>query len=238
MLKQLSRLERTRNIVILGFAILMAVSLVIFYAPGRNASTLDPSKNTEVVAKVGSARITVADLARIRENYTQMLGGRMSLAQLGGNKRFLDGLISKEVVSQEAQRLGLGASDAELAEKIRKQFSDASGQFVGFERYKESVTARYGDVEQFEDELRDEIAQEKLRAFVSASVNVSDAEVQEEYSRRNTTFDVSYVAVSADKLAEKIQPGHDKRRSYYESHKTDYRYREPQKKVRYIFIDT
>jgi len=238
MLKQLSRLERTRNIVILGFAILMAVSLIVFYAPGRNASTLDPSKNTEVLAKVGSARITVADLARIRENYAQMLGGRMSLAQLGGNKRFLDGLISKEVISQEAERLGLGASDAELADKIRKQFSDASGQFVGFDRYKESVTARYGDIEKFEDELRDDIAQEKLRAFVSASVNVSDAEVQEEYSRRNTTFDVSYVALSADKLAQKIQPSDDELRSYYESHKTDYRYLEPQKKVRYIFIDT
>lgn len=238
MLKQLSRLERTRNIVILGFAVLMAVSLIVFYAPGRNASTLDPSRNTEVIAKVGSARITVADLTRIRENYTQMLGGRMSLAQLGGNKRFLDGLISKEVISQEAERLGLGASDAELADKIRKQFSDASGQFIGFERYKESVTARYGDLEKFENEMRGDIAQEKLRALVSASVNVSDAQVQEEYSRRNTSFDVSYVAVSADKLAEKIQPGDDELRSYYESHKTDYRYLEPQKKVRYLFINT
>src|SRR5215217_8826111 len=238
MLKQLSRLERTRNIVIVGFAILMAVSLVFFFAPSRNASNLDPSRNTEVVAKVGSGRITVADLARIRENYAQMLGGRMSLAQLGGNKRFLDGLISKQVISQEAARLGLGASDAELAEKIRKQFSDASGTFVGFDRYKESVTARYGDLEKFEDDIRDEIAQEKLRAFVSASVNVSDAEVEKEYKRRNTTFDVSYIAVSADKLAEKIQPGDDELRSYFESHKTDYRYLEPQKKVRYVFLDT
>ena len=238
MLKQLGRLEKTRNIVILGFAILMAVSLIVFYAPGRSASNIDPARNTEVVAKVGSARITVAELARIRENYAQMLGGRMSLAQLGGNKRFLEGLISKHVVSQEAERLGLGASDAELADKIRKQFSDASGQFVGFERYKESVTARYGDIEQFENEVRADIAQEKLRAFVSASVNVSDAEVQEEYTRRNTSFDVSYIAVSADKLAEKIQPSDDELRSYYESHKTDYRYLEPQKKVRYVFIDT
>src|SRR6185436_653121 len=105
------------------------------------------SRNTEVVAKVGSNSITIADLARVRENYAQMFGGRVNLAQLGGNKRFLDGMISKLVISQEARRLGLGASDAELAERIRKQFSDASGNFVGFERYKESVTARYGDIE-------------------------------------------------------------------------------------------
>jgi peptidyl-prolyl cis-trans isomerase D len=238
MLKQLGRLERTRNIVILLFAVLMAVSLVIFYAPGRSASNLDPTKNTEVVAKVGSARITVADVARIRENYAQMFGSRINLAQLGGNKRFLDSLISKLVISQEAERLGLGASDAEVAEKIRKQFSDASGTFVGYDRYKESVTARYGDIGKFEDEIRDEIAQEKLRAFVSASVNVSQAEVEEEYKRRNSNFDVSYVALSTDKLAEKIQPSDDELRSYYESHKTEYRYLEPQKKVRYVFIDT
>jgi peptidyl-prolyl cis-trans isomerase D len=238
MLKQLGRLERTRNIVILLFAVLMAVSLVIFYAPGRTASNVDPTRNTEVVAKVGSASITIADVARIRENYAQMFGSRISLAQLGGNKRFLDGLISKQVISQEAARLGLSASDTELAERIRKQFADASGSFIGFDRYKESVTARYGDIEKFENDMRDEIAQEKLRAFVSASVNVSDAEVEKEYQRRNSSFDVSYIALSTDKLATKIQPSDDELRSYYDSHKTDYRYLEPQRKIRYVFIET
>jgi peptidyl-prolyl cis-trans isomerase D len=238
MLKQLARLERTQKTIILGFAVLMAVSLVVFYAPGRSASNLDPSKNTEVVAKVGSAKVTVADLAQTRENYRQMFGGRISLAQLGGNKRFLEGLISKHVIAQEAARLGLGASDAELAAKIRKDFADASGVFIGIDRYKESVTARYGDIEKFENEVRDQIAQEKLRAFVSASVNVSDDEVQEEYKKRNTSFDVSYVVVSADKLAEKISPSDDELRAYYDSHKNDYRYTEPQKKIRYVFINT
>lgn len=238
MLKALGRLERTRNIVILLFAILMAVSLVIFYAPGRNASSLDPSKNTEVVARVGSRTVTIADVARVRENYARMFGSRINLAQLGGNKRFLDGIIGRHVIAQEAERLGLGASDAELADKIRKRYADASGNFVGFDRYKEIVVSQYGDVESFENEIRDEIAQEKLRAFVTASVNVSDAQVEEEYKRRNTSFDVSYIALSADKLAEKIQPSDEELRSYYDSHKTDYRFLEPQKKVRYVYIDT
>lgn len=238
MLKALGRLERTRNIVILLFAILMAVSLVIFYAPGRSSTTLDPTKNTEVVAKVGSRHITIADVARVRENYARMFGDRINLAQLGGYKRLVDGLIGRHVIAQEAERLGLGASDAEVAEKIRKRYADASGNFVGLDRYKEIVVSQYGDVESFENEIRDEIAQEKLRAFVTASVNVSDAEVVEEYNRRNSSFDVSYIALSADKLAEKVQPSDDELRSYYESHKTDYRYLEPQKKVRYVFINT
>src|SRR6266478_66431 len=237
MLKQLGRLERTRNIIILGFAVLMAVSLIVFYAPGRTARNIEPSKNTEIVAKVGSDQVTVADIEQVRENYQQMFGGRISMAQLGCNTRFLEGLISKHVIAQEATRLGLGASDAEVADKIRKQFSDASGQFVGIDRYKESITARYGDVERFERDLRDEIAQEKLKAFVSASLKVSDEEVQADYQRKNTSFDVNYVVVSADKLAEKLQPTDEELRSYYDSHKTDYRYLEPQKKVRYLYID-
>ncbi|HEU4511307.1 MAG TPA: peptidyl-prolyl cis-trans isomerase [Pyrinomonadaceae bacterium] len=237
MLKQLRRFERTRNIVILLFAIVMAVSLIVFYAPGRSATKLDPLRNTEVVAKVGSARVTVADVARVRENYAQMFGGRFNVAQLGGYKSLLDTVIRRHVVAQEAERLGLGASDAELADRIRKQFS-TSGQFVGLDRYKEIVISQYGDVETFEDNMRAEIAQEKLRTFVTASVNVSDAEVEAEYKKRNSTFDVSYIAVSEEKLAEKIQPGDEELRSYYESHKNEYRYNEPQRKVRYVYVET
>lgn len=237
MLKQLRRFERTRNIVILLFAIVMAVSLIVFYAPGRSATKLDPLRNTEVVAKVGSARVTVADVARVRENYAQMFGGRFNVAQLGGYKSLLDTVIRRHVIAQEAERLGLGASDAELADRIRKQFS-TSGQFVGLDRYKEIVKSQYGDVETFENNMRAEIAQEKLRTFVTASVNVSDAEVEEEYKRRNSSFDVSYIALSEEKLAEKIQPGDEELRSYYESHKNEYRFNEPQRKVRYVYIET
>ena len=237
MLKQLSRLERTRSIIIIGFAVLMAISLVVFYAPGRNTTILDPSRNTTTVAKVNGEEITVAEVSRLKENYMQMFGGQMSMAQLGGYKRFVDGLIRDRVVAQEAARLGLAASDAEVSEKIRKRFTDASGQFVGFEKYKQSVSARYGDIEAFERTVRDEIAQEKLRAFVTASVKVSDDEVQEDYKRNNTMFDLSYAVLSADKLAEKIQPADDELKSYYDQHKDDFRINEQQKKVRYIFVD-
>ncbi len=235
MLKQLGRLERTRNIVILGFAVLMAVSLIFFYAPGRTASTIDPTKNTEPVAKVGSDHITVAELARRRDSMMQAYGPQ--LASLGSSRIFLDGLIKGRVIVQEAERLGLGVGDAELRERLEKQFTDASGRFVGFDRYKESIVARYGDIESYENEMRNMIAQEKLRAFVTASVNVSDDEVREEYKRRNTAFDVGYISLTADKLAEKIQPSDEELRAYYDSHKTDYRYLEPQRKVRYVFIN-
>lgn len=237
MLKQLSRLERTRSLIIVAFAVMMAVSLVIFYAPGRNSAATPPAKNTDVLAKVGRDEITVADLARYKENLQKQLNGQFNLAQLGSDRRFLDTLIQGRVVSQEAERLGLGASDREVAERIRMQFKDPGGQFVGEDRYKEIVAANYGDIVAYERELRDRIAEEKLRAFITAGVRVSPEEVQDDYKRKNTTFSLTYVPVAADKLAAKIQPSDQDLHAYFDQHKAEYHLNAPQKKVRYLFID-
>jgi peptidyl-prolyl cis-trans isomerase D len=243
MLKQLSRLERTRNLVIVAFAIIMAGSLVLFYAPGRNSANVAPAVSPEVLAKVSGDEITVGDLVTRKENLQQNLlqrfGSQLSLAQLGyTDKRFLDELINERVVAQEAARLGLAASDAEVADAIRKEFRDpSSGQFMGLDRYKEIVAANYGGVQQYEKQVRDSIAAEKLRAFITAGVSVSDEEVQDDYKRQNTTFDLVYVPVTADALAQKIQISDEDLRAYYNDHKTDYRIPEPQKKVRYLFIN-
>ena len=246
MLKQLRNLKHTRNIVIIGFVVFMAVSLVIFYKPGGSGSSIEPSRNTTIVAKVNGEEITVADIAQLKDNYLQMLGGQMSLAQLGGNKRFLDGLIRDRVVSEEAARLNLAASREELKDRLFKQFTDPAGKFVfadassgkvDVKKYQDAVNSRYGGVERFERNIRDAIAQEKLRAFVTASVTVSPEEVQNEYKRKNTEFDLTYVAIDADKLAEKMQPADSDLRAYYEQHKNNYRIDEPQKKIRYVFID-
>lgn len=237
MLKLLRKAKVTSKIIIWAFAIVMAVSLIVFYAPGRSATKLNPLRNTEVVAKVGSASVTVADVARVRENYAQMFGSRFNVAQLGGYKSLLDTVIRRHVIAQEAERLGLGASDAEVASRIRKQFRGA-GNVVEDSRIEEVVKAQYGDLDTFTNLMRAEIAQDKLRSFVTASVNISDAEVEAEYKKRNSTFDVSYIALSEEKLAEKIQPSDEELRSYYESHKNEYRYNEPQRKVRYVYIET
>lgn len=236
MLRQFSRLEKTRSLIIIGFAAVMAISLVFFWTPARNPLTTDLTQSTEVLARVGSDKVTVGDLATLKENYAQMFGGQINLAQLGGDRRFLDSLIRERIIAQEAERLGLGASDAEVAEAIRKRFSDG-GKFVGFERYREAVASRYGGIARFERQVRDQIAADKLQAFVTAAISISDLDVQEEYKRKNTSFDLVYVVLTPGRLAENLQPSEEDLRAYYESHKTDYQIQVPQKKVRYVFIE-
>jgi len=245
MLKQLRRFERTSKILILGFVALMAVSLVLFFRPNSGSNQVEATKSTEVLATVAGDDITVGDLAQLRAQYMQMLGGQMSLAQLGGDQRLLDGLIRDRVVTAEANRLSLGASDAEVSERIVKQYSNPDGKFLftdasgkpDIKKYMESVVAQHGDVAKFEHSVAGTIAREKLEAYVTASVRVSEDEVREDYKRKNTTFDLTYVVVSVDKLAEKIQPTDAELKAYYEQHKAEYQFKMPQKKIRYVFID-
>lgn len=245
MLKQLGRLERTRSIIIVGFAVLMAVSLIVFYAPGRNTNYLEPSKNTDVVAKVNGAEVTVADVALQKEAVQSRYGGQISLAQLGlTNESILEGVIQKKIIEQEAARLSLAPSQAEVAAEIRKQFRDpATGQYVNLdpdkdpERYRQIAASQSGDVERFEQQFHDQLAYRNLKAFITSSVAVSDAEVEDNYRRETTTLNLTYVVVSPEKLAEKITVSDDELRAHYEQHKTDYRIDEPQKKVRYLYIN-
>jgi peptidyl-prolyl cis-trans isomerase D len=245
MLKQLSKFERTSKVLILGFVALMAVSLVLFFRPNSGSSGIEPTKSAEVVATVGGEDITLGEFATQKQNLQMnfaRFGGQISLTQMGyTDEKILDGLIQKKIAVQEARRLGLEASAAEVNERIRKTFSDAAGKLTLLDASGKLDMAKYqqrvGDVAAFERDVAEDIAREKLEAFVAASVRVSEDDVQSEYKKKNTTFDLTYVIVSASKVADKIQPTDDELKAYYDQHKNDYNILVPQKKIRYLFID-
>lgn len=245
MLKQLSRLERTRNILILTFVAVLALSLVLFFRPGGSGARVDPTKSTEVLAVVGSEKITVGDFALQKQNLQQQFarfGGQISLTRMGySDEKILGDLISNRVVTQEAERLGLGASESEIRERIANLFRDPSGKFLLVDAAGKFDMAKYqervGDIAVFERGVAAEIAREKLEAFVTAGVHVSEDKVREDYKRKNTALDLTYVAVTQSKLAEKMQPSEQELKNYYEQHKANYRIDSPQKKIRYVFID-
>jgi peptidyl-prolyl cis-trans isomerase D len=245
MLKQLSKFERTSKVLILGFVALMAVSLVLFFRPGGGSSAIDPSKSSEVVATVGGEDITLGELATQKQNLQMQFsrfGGQISLTRMGyTDDKILDGLIQRKIAVHEARRLGLDASPAEVNDRIRKTFSDAAGKLTLVDSNGKLDMAKYeqrvGDVAAFERGVAEDIAREKLEAFVGASVRVSEEDLQADFKKKNTTFDLTYVVVSSAKLAEKIQPTDDEMKEYFEKHKTDYNILVPQKKIRYVFIN-
>src|SRR6476646_687351 len=100
MLKFFSRLERTRNLVLLFFAVFMAASLVFFYAPTRNTVSENIAQSNETVAKVGGENITVGEVVTQKESFGRRFGSTRAIP----SKYLIDGIIRERMVRVEANR--------------------------------------------------------------------------------------------------------------------------------------
>jgi peptidyl-prolyl cis-trans isomerase D len=233
MLKFISRLEKTRNFVLLAFAVLMVASLVFFYAPQQNIPTENLLRSDETAATVSGETITVGEVARQKESFSRFTQGRPYPAKL-----ILNSLIGSRIARVEAERLGLTASDKEVADAIREQFKPVDGKPFDQKVYEENITNQYGSIAAFEQTVRDDISANKLRAFITSAVTVSEEEVLKDYQRKNAKFDLSYVAVTSADLAKSIAPSDEDLRDYFEKNKAAYYISVPQKKIRYVFLNT
>lgn len=233
MLKFFTRLEKTRNFVLLLFAILMVGSLVFFYTPSSNTTLANLSQSEEVAASVSGHTITVGEIVRQKENMSMFNRGQSTPA-----KMVLDGMIGSRIARVEAERLGLTASDAEVAARIRETNKPADGKPFDQALYEQNVIESYGNIAAYEQNVRDDVSSQKLNAFLTSGVTVSEQEVLEDYQRRNAKFDVNYVSVNSADLAKKITPTDAELRDYFEKNKQSYYVSVAQKKIKYVFINT
>ena len=233
MLKFFKRMERTRNFVLLIFAIVMVLSLILFYAPTQDNIQTNLGRSEEPVAKVGSEYVTVGELVTQQQALASRFGGRGLPA-----KTLLDGLIRSRIARIEAEKLGLRASDAEVAQNIRDQFKTEDGKPFDQARYERIATEQAGSVANFERQIRDDLSAQKLQAFISSGVSVSEEEVIDDYKRSNSKFDLTYIPISVADLAQTIKPTDQELNAYFEQNKKNYYISTPQKKIRYLFLNT
>ena len=235
MLKFFSRLEKTRNFVLLAIAVVMVLSMVFFGASqlGFTDPNANLSKSTETAAVVGSEKITVGELVTQKQSLGQMYGNSSIPV-----KFLIDGAVRERMVRVESNRLGLTPSDSEVAEQIREQFKSAEGKPLDLKNYEQIVTEQYGSVKAYEQSVRDQLAGQKMQAYITAGVSLSETEILDSFKRKNTKFDLSFVTVNATDLASSLKPTDDELKAYFEQNKKNYYVGMPQKKIRYIFVNT
>jgi peptidyl-prolyl cis-trans isomerase D len=233
MLKFFKRMERTRNFLIILFAVILVASLIVFGALSGNQVNADLSRSNDAVATVGSETITIGDVVTQQQQMQQLQRGQTLPANM-----MIDGMIREKLVKIEAERLGLTASDAELANRIREANQSPDGTPIDQERYIQNAIRQAGSVAAFEEGIRDRLSLEKVQAFVTSGVTVSEEEVLKDYKRKNTKFTLSYVPISTADLAQNITPSDEELKAYFEENKKDYYISLPQKKIRYIYLET
>ncbi len=231
MLNFFKRMEKTRNFVLLVFGILMVVSLVgwgITSVVSRDSPTASLVGSGETVAKVGSEKVTTGEIVALKQGRAGSLP----------SKYLINSLIGQRIIRVEANRLGLRASDAEVAAEIRKSLKNEDGTVIDQKTYEENAISQAGSIAAYEQAVRDQISGQKLEAFLTAGVTVAEEDVLKDYQRKNTKFDVNYVSVNVAELAQTIKPTDAELKDYFEKNKANYYISVPQKKIRYIFVNT
>src|SRR5947207_2831594 len=130
MLKFLGGRKRSRNAVLLIFVGIMALSLVGFFSAwsGGAAGILRGTGGSDTaVAKVGSYEVTTKELKDALMRFGQQIAQGQGqsrqddLRTLYGmyGQQVLDELIRQKLVLYEADKLNLGAGDAEVQSRLK-----------------------------------------------------------------------------------------------------------------------
>ncbi|MFV0388646.1 MAG: peptidyl-prolyl cis-trans isomerase [Pyrinomonadaceae bacterium] len=231
MLKFFKRMERTRNFILFFFAIILVGSLILFYSPTQRLNA-DLRRSSEVVANVNGEKITIGQVVTDLERSSQSPFGKMPASIV------LDGLIANAVVRVEARKLKLTATDQDVATKIRKFVTPQDGKPFDQKQYEQYAIDQAGSVPEFEEGVRDQMSRQNLSAYLTSGVEVSEADVFDDYKRKNTKFDLVYVPVNTADLIATIKPTDEELQAYFQKNQKSYYINSPQKKVKYIFLST
>jgi peptidyl-prolyl cis-trans isomerase D len=137
-----------------------------------------------------------------------------------------DTIISEMLVRQEAERLGIQAADQEIVDVltssppqwVQQRFVDEAGRFDA-QRFHAAINDpnyNWGPDEQY---LRLALPSAKLQTMVRAQATVSEAEVREEFARRNLRTTVRYAGIPSTSIdLGAWEPGDAALHAYYDKH--------------------
>lgn len=216
---------------------IFSITLVTLYIPFGDLPNVSITND---VASIGRDSVSAHEFQVAYRNYIDRMRGQLSPEMLRAfrfERQIMDALVTRHVMTEEAKRLGLNASSAEVEQKILENpvFRE-NGTFIGASRYQAILAQNNLTVDQFESEVANEILTEKLRSFVTAAIQVTNHDVEEEYKRRNEKAKIEYFVVDATKLEDKVTPTDAEQRESFDKNKAKYTVNE-KRKAKYVFLE-
>src|ERR1039458_7688325 len=136
-------------------------------------------------------------------------------------------LVQEQVMLEEAHKLGISATDDDVRKYLRTgptgQVLYPNGTYIGDDAYKQLIDDRlHESVTDFEDEIKNEITIQRLQAFISAGVTVSDQEVRDTYRKANIKIKFDYAVISAEDLGKTINPSDSDLQAFFKTNAARY----------------
>jgi len=142
-----------------------------------------------VVAEVNDDVITLSELERAGESYFKQIrdnapAREVKLALEKAREEVLASLVDKMLLNQEAAKMSISVSEADIAMAIDQILARNK---ITIEGFKKDLAAMHMTEHRFREDLRDQILQSKLSNFqVRSRIVITEEDIQEYYQQRYT----------------------------------------------------
>jgi peptidyl-prolyl cis-trans isomerase D len=231
--------EAVKRYLLIFFLGIVSLGMVITLAPisgGDSTNTMQPN----VLATIDNNNITTQDLQRLVQS--QLRG-----SQYGFNPQImaalapgaLDQIVLRQALQNQAHKLGMEVTDQEMLKALQGiPWLYNNGQFIGMDAYQNQVVQQTGMTSnQFEQQIRERLLTDKVRAVVTDDVTITPAEVHQEFQKRNAKAKVEYVVADPSKFLDKVKVTPEALQAFFNNDPKKYTVPQ-QRQVRYALVDT
>lgn len=154
--------------------------------------------------------------------------------------RVAEGLIQQRIELREAKKLGITATDDDVRRFLHTgQWGMAlfpNGKYIGDAQYAEFVSEQFQMTrDKFENEIKKEIIEGRLRSLLTGGVTVSDNEVRSAYVDQATKIKFDYAVIDSATLRNQINPTDAELQAYFKQNAARYAQAIPEaRKIQYV----
>ncbi len=213
-----NRMVKALIVVVIGAA---SVTMVLYLIPGLGGvgssspdtyAVIYPHWYSRLLSSgdsISQARVEAITENQLRQRDPQYASNPMIVQMF--EQQVGQQLVQNQVMLEEAHKLGIYATDEDVRKFLRTgptgEVLYPNGTYIGDDAYKQLIDDRlHESVTDFEDEIKDEITIQRLQAFITAGVTVSDQEVRDTYRKQNIKIKFDYAVISSDDLRNTINP--------------------------------
>jgi peptidyl-prolyl cis-trans isomerase D len=250
MIRFLQKDNRVVKIIFIVIIAVAVVTMVITLVPGIFSDS-DTSTDTYATVHSGglmgrffgtTTTITTPEVQQVAERILQQKKyPDMVLPYL--MPQAAQALIQREVLLQEANRLGLQVGDADLRRAMQTgPFAQAlfpNGQFIGEDGYANFVQNYFRtSIQDFESQLKKELEINRLQAMVTGGITVSNQDVRDAYRQQGTKIKFDYAVINSEDLRKQINPTDAELQAFFKQNAARYKDAIPEtRKLAYIALN-
>jgi peptidyl-prolyl cis-trans isomerase D len=247
MIRFLQQDSRITKFIFIGLISVVAILMVITLVPGIFQDAGVGGNNFATVHSDGLFGRYFGPTTDVPTTEVQQVAQRMQQQQHYPDfilpflvQRAGQALVQRAVLMQEAGRLGMTVTDADVRNELTHGpfapilFPD--GKFIGEDRYDDFVQNNFNmSREDFETQLKEEILINRLEALITGGLTVAPQDVRAAYLKQATKVKFEYAVLSAADLRKQINPSDAELKAFFQQNAARYAHAVPEtRKVQYV----